>query len=78
MTLSEYIAELDRGGQSRLARELGFSAAFMCRLQNGTRTVPPGRVLEIARATNWMVTPHEMRPDLYPNRLDAVPRGKTA
>lgn len=75
MTIDEYITELPPGTQSRLARELGFTPSFMCRLQNGTRKVPPNRVFDLARATNWMVTPHDMRPDLYPHRLDGVPRG---
>lgn len=37
--------------------------------------VPSERVLRIAEATGFEVTPHELRPDLYPNPDDALPRG---
>lgn len=33
--------------------------------------VPPARVLEVFQATG--VTPHELRPDLYPNPTDGLP-----
>lgn len=33
--------------------------------------VPSGRVLEVFQATG--VTPHELRPDLYPNPTDGLP-----
>jgi DNA-binding transcriptional regulator YdaS (Cro superfamily) len=35
--------------------------------------VPAERVLPICEATGWRVTPHQLRPDLYPNRTDAMP-----
>lgn len=31
------------------------------------------RVLSMAQATGWHVTPHHLRPDLYPNPTDALP-----
>lgn len=36
--------------------------------------VPPAEyVLPIAQALNWQITPHQLRPDLYPNPADALP-----
>jgi hypothetical protein len=35
--------------------------------------VPATRVLAIAAASDWMVTPHELRPDLYPHPDDGMP-----
>ena len=32
------------------------------------------RVLEAAAATEWLVTPHDWRPDLYPHPDDGMPR----
>lgn len=32
------------------------------------------RVLEAAQATEWAVTPHDWRPDLYPHPDDGLPR----
>lgn len=31
------------------------------------------RVLAISTATNWQVTPHQLRPDIYPNPQDGLP-----
>mgnify|MGYP002399362943 CR=1 FL=1 len=31
------------------------------------------RVLDLSRATGWRVTPHDLRADLYPNVVDALP-----
>jgi DNA-binding transcriptional regulator YdaS (Cro superfamily) len=32
------------------------------------------RVIEAAQATEWCVTPHDWRPDLYPHPDDGLPR----
>lgn len=35
--------------------------------------VPPERVIAVCRAAGWIVTPHMVRPDIYPNPTDALP-----
>lgn len=35
---------------------------------------PPDTVLPIAEFLQWEMTPHQLRPDLYPNPGDAMPR----
>lgn len=35
--------------------------------------VPAERVLSVSQATDWRVTPHELRQDIYPNQLDGLP-----
>lgn len=35
--------------------------------------VPGERCLSVAKATGFIVTPHDLRPDLYPNPTDALP-----
>lgn len=35
--------------------------------------VPPGRVLTFAAAADYVATPHELRPDLYPYPDDGLP-----
>jgi DNA-binding transcriptional regulator YdaS (Cro superfamily) len=37
--------------------------------------VPAEHVLPVCELTGWKVSPHEVRPDLYPNPLDAMPAG---
>jgi DNA-binding transcriptional regulator YdaS (Cro superfamily) len=34
---------------------------------------PAERALVLAAATNYAVTPHELRPDIYPHRHDGLP-----
>ncbi len=36
--------------------------------------IKPERVLEAAAATEWKVTPHDWRPDIYPHPDDGMPR----
>ncbi|MBL1626970.1 Cro/Cl family transcriptional regulator, partial [Klebsiella pneumoniae] len=31
-------------------------------------------VLNACRVLDWQVTPHELRPDLYPNPTDGLPK----
>jgi len=35
--------------------------------------VPADRVIPVARAVEFQVTPHELRPDLYPHPSDGLP-----
>ncbi|CAI1603819.1 Uncharacterized protein conserved in bacteria, prophage-related [Serratia fonticola] len=57
--------------QAELGRRLGKRSQTI----NGwfKDKVPGESVLKAARALNWAVTPHELRPDLYPNPDDALP-----
>lgn len=40
--------------------------------------VPSERVIDVAKATDWQVTPHQLRPDIYPNPSDALPPDRVA
>lgn len=37
------------------------------------RGLPADRVLDVAAATDWAVTPHELAPELYPHPEDGLP-----
>ncbi|HFU0596181.1 TPA: transcriptional regulator [Escherichia coli] len=36
--------------------------------------IPGELVVKVAMAVEWRVTPHELRPDLYPNPTDGLPK----
>ncbi|MGM6923392.1 YdaS family helix-turn-helix protein [Escherichia coli] len=36
---------------------------------------PASRVLHLCQLMQWEVTPHELRPDIYPNPTDGLPCG---
>lgn len=76
------------GGQAKLAEKVserlpgedrvGHTAVANW-LQRGQ--VPAERVIDIAHATSFRVTPHQLRPDLYPHPDDGLPedlRGRAA
>jgi len=62
------------GGVTALARTLRVAPPSVSQWLSGTRGVPAGRVVQISEATGWRVTPHELRPDLYPHPDDGLPQ----
>ncbi|HCH0659874.1 TPA: helix-turn-helix domain-containing protein [Enterobacter asburiae] len=61
------------GTATKLATMLGIKPMSVSRWKNRYRgVVPADRVLPIFTATG--VTPHELRPDLYPNPTDGLPK----
>lgn len=58
------------GSTKKLAEKLGITEQAVGRWKS-KGAVPAARVLEIFHATG--VTPHELRPDLYPNPTDGLP-----
>lgn len=62
---------IDLVGLQPLAKAVGVSYQAIRKFERDA--IPAERVIPIARATDWRVTPHELRPDLYPNASDGVP-----
>jgi DNA-binding transcriptional regulator YdaS (Cro superfamily) len=62
------------GGQTALASAIGLRQGNVWSWINrfGNK-VPPEYVLSVAAATKWMLTPNELRPDIYPHPLDGLP-----
>ena len=61
------------GTARKMALALGVSSMSVSHWKNRDNgTVPPSYVLPIFRMTG--VTPHELRPDLYPNPTDGLPK----
>lgn len=61
------------GSQSRLAAAINVKPQAVQQWVAAGR-VPAGRVIEIAAAVDFRVTPHEIDPELYPHPLDGLPR----
>lgn len=62
------IAEI---GYASIARKIGVSGEAVRKWF--VDKVPADRVLSVSCATDWRVTPNELRPDIYPNPTDALP-----
>ena len=58
------------GSMTKLAQGLDLTKGAVG--QWGDR-VPAERVLDVARVVGFAVTPHQLRPDLYPNPSDGLP-----
>ncbi|HBC7417435.1 helix-turn-helix domain-containing protein [Serratia marcescens] len=67
----------EAGTASKLATLLGIKPMSVSRWKTRYKgVVPADRVLQIFQATG--VTPHELRPDLYPNPTDGLPQQNEA
>ncbi|EAQ6132268.1 helix-turn-helix domain-containing protein [Salmonella enterica] len=58
--------------QAGIARLIGLPQQVVSRWVNGHK-VPASRVLQLCEIMGWEVTPHEIRPDIYPNPTDGLP-----
>ncbi|EPE4838973.1 YdaS family helix-turn-helix protein [Yersinia enterocolitica] len=60
------------GGTKEFAKQLGITQQSISRWKNKYKgIVPSSRVIQIFNITG--VTPHDLRPDLYPNPTDGLP-----
>lgn len=57
------------GGKIALARSLGLDRTAVYKWDE----CPADRVIAVSQLVGWKVTPHQLRPDLYPNTNDALP-----
>lgn len=64
------------GGQSALAKLCGVRQPHIWNWLNRDNRVPAENVLAVCKAVSWKVTPHELRPDIYPNPSDGLPCDK--
>ncbi|HAP0139826.1 TPA: helix-turn-helix domain-containing protein [Escherichia coli] len=60
--------------QAGIARLIGLPQQVVSRWANGHQ-VPASRVLQLCEIMEWEISPHELRPDIYPNPTDGLPVG---
>jgi DNA-binding transcriptional regulator YdaS (Cro superfamily) len=62
------------GSQTLLGKKIGKDQYIVTAWVNryGCK-VSPEFVIKVAEATEWKVTPHQLRPDLYPHPNDGLP-----
>ncbi len=58
--------------QRALAEKVGCKQSAIA-MWLARESVPSDMVLKVAEASGWQVTPHELRPDIYPNPTDGLP-----
>ncbi len=72
MKLDHYLKLSPHGERTRIAKAIGVSPVLVTQWLT-TRGIPNGRVIHVARATGWRVTPHELCPSIYPHPDDGLP-----
>lgn len=78
MKLSSFLNQLPAGGRSDFAKHIGVAPAYLYQMVNGIRPISPKRALLICEFSDWQVTPHELRPDIYPISTDGIPEKRLA
>ncbi|WP_416381293.1 YdaS family helix-turn-helix protein [Gilliamella sp. B2838] len=61
------------GTISYVSRKFGFKSVQSVANWVINNHVPAERVIQLCVMCNWTVTPHQLRPDLYPNMDDGMP-----
>lgn len=84
----EYLLKAVRlaDGQAKLAAEVRRYMSGDCKITQAyisqwlnpdkvkCEVPPPEYVIAIAQAVGWRITPHELRPDIYPHPTDGMPK----
>ncbi len=66
------------GNISEVSRRFGFRSVQSVANWIEKNRVPSERVVQLCEMGHWSVSPHELRPDLYPNKGDALPKSNAA
>lgn len=62
------------GGQTNTAIALEVKQAHVWSWLNTTKDgIPEKKVIPASKAVAWEVTPHQLRPDIYPHEEDGLP-----
>lgn len=62
---------------SEVARSFGFKSTQSVANWVINDQVPSERVLQLCELGGWVVTPNQLRPDIYPNPNDGMPGNDT-
>ncbi|EFN2531274.1 TPA: helix-turn-helix domain-containing protein [Escherichia coli] len=61
------------GNVSAVSRLFGFRSSQSVANWIARNKVPSSRVIKLCELGKWRVTPHELRPDLYPDPVHGIP-----
>lgn len=65
------------GSISEVSRRFEFQSVQSVANWIAKNRVPSERVIQLCQWGNWTVTPHQLRPDIYPNVQDGLPTAKS-
>ncbi|ELO4689981.1 YdaS family helix-turn-helix protein [Citrobacter koseri] len=78
MSISPTEAAIKAAGRSlsEVARRFEFKSTQSVANWIINNQVPSERVLQLCEFGGWLITPHQLRPDIYPNPSDGLPDNK--
>ncbi|HEK3122008.1 TPA: helix-turn-helix domain-containing protein [Proteus mirabilis] len=62
------------GVPSAVSRMFGFNSPQSVFNWIKNNKVPAERVIQLCELGGWVVSPHQLRSDLYPNKTDGLPK----
>ena len=62
------------GVPSAVSRMFGFNSPQSVFNWIKNNKVPAERVIQLCELGGWVVSQHQLRPDLYPNKTDGLPK----
>ena len=62
------------GVPSAVSRMFGFNSPQSVFNWIKNNKVPAERVIQLCELGGWVESPHQLRPDLYPNKTDGLPK----
>lgn len=74
MKLAEFLATTT---QAAVAREMGVTPGMVSHWVTDRRGIAAEWVLKLCALSDWRMTPHEVRPDIYPNPSDGLPASRS-
>ncbi|HBH7051313.1 TPA: helix-turn-helix domain-containing protein [Morganella morganii] len=63
--------------QSEFAKLVGVTQGYVSQVVAGNYRLKGKKAIEWAFKTQWLVTPHDLNPDDYPNPSDGIPAAET-
>ncbi|XYQ56793.1 transcriptional regulator [Pectobacterium carotovorum] len=73
LNLTEAAVKAAGSSLSEVARRFGFKSPQSVANWIINKQVPSDRVIQLCELGNWSFTPHQLRPDIYPNAGDGLP-----
>lgn len=73
MKLNDCLDQAPYGTAKELAAKAGMSPSYLYQVRTGRRPMPLDRVFALCKATDWVVTPHDLLPSVYPHPDDSLP-----
>jgi hypothetical protein len=72
--LIDFLKRLDDSGKVTFAEASETSLGNLVQISYGHGRASAELAMRISKKSHWAVTPHQLRPDLYPDPTDGLPR----